>query len=93
MDFFERQHQARKKTGVLVFLFGVAVLLISLLNFLIIAAVVPLVGDGRKREGLFSTLQDPLLAMSVVLGTFVLISLAGLYRKSQLSDGGSSIAS
>ena len=94
MDFFERQHQAKKKTGYLVFLFGVAVLLISLLNFLIIAAVIPFVGEERKREGLdFSTLQDPMLAMSVMLGTFVVISLAGLYRKSQLSDGGSSIAS
>ena len=47
MDFFERQHQAKKKTGYLVFLFGVAVLLISLLNFLIIAAVIPLVGEER----------------------------------------------
>ncbi len=94
MDFFERQHQAKKKTGYLVFLFGVAVLLISLLNFLIIAAVIPFVGEERKREGLdFSTLQDPTLAMYVVLGTFVVISLAGLYRKSQLSGGGSSIAS
>jgi Zn-dependent protease with chaperone function len=94
MDFFERQHQAKKKTGYLVFLFGVAVLLISLLNFLIIAAVIPFVGEERKREGLdFSTLQDPMLAMSVMLGTFVVISLAGLYRKSQLSGGGSSIAS
>ena len=89
MDFFERQHQAKKKTGYLVFLFGVAVLLISLLNFLIIAAVIPFVDEERN----FSTLQDPMLAMSVILGTFVVISLAGLYRKSQLSDGGSSIAS
>ena len=88
MDFFERQHKAKKKTGVLVFLFGVAVLLISLLNFLIIAAVIPFVDEGRN----FS-LQDPMLAMYVVLGTFAVISLAGLYRKSQLSDGGSSIAS
>ena len=89
MDFFERQHQAKKKTGYLVFLFGVAVLLISLLNFLIIAAVIPFVDEARN----FSTLQDPMLALSVMLGTFVVISLAGLYRKSQLSDGGSSIAS
>ena len=89
MDFFERQHQAKKKTGYLVFLFGVAVLLISLLNFLIIAAAIPFVDEERN----FSTLQDPMLAMSVMLGTFVVISLAGLYRKSQLSDGGSSIAS
>ena len=47
MDFFERQRQAKKKTGVLVFLFCVAVLLISLLNFLIIAAVIPFMGDDQ----------------------------------------------
>ena len=94
MDFFERQRQAKKKTGVMVFLFCVAVLLISLLNFLIIAAVIPFMGEDRKREGFdFSTLQDPSLAALVVLGTFVVIFLAGLYRKSQLSGGGSSIAS
>ena len=92
MDFFERQRQAKKKTGVLVFLFCVAVLLISLLNFLIIAAVIPLAGRN-KGELDFSTLQDPMLALWVVLGTFVIICLAGLFRKSQLSGGGSSIAS
>ena len=92
MDFFERQRQAKKKTGILVFLFCVAVLLISLLNFLIIAAVIPLAGRN-KGELDFSTLQDPMLALWVVLGTFVIICLAGLFRKSQLSGGGSSIAS
>ena len=92
MDFFERQRQAKKKTGVLVFLFCVAVLLISLLNFLIIAAVIPLAARN-KGELDFSTLQDPMLALWVVLGTFVIICLASLFRKSQLSGGGSSIAS
>jgi len=93
MDFFERQRQAKKKTGVLVFLFCVAVLLISLLNFLIIAVTIPLAGgDWNKGDFDFSTFLDPMLALWVVLGTFVVISLAGLYRKSQLS-GGSSIAS
>ena len=92
MDFFERQRQAKKKTGILVFLFCVAVLFISLLNFLIIAAVIPLAGRN-KGELDFSTLQDPMLALWVVLGTFVIICLAGLFRKSQLSGGGSSIAS
>ena len=92
MDFFERQRQAKKKTGALVFLFCVAVLLISLLNFLIIAAVIPLAGRN-KGELDFSTLQDPMLALWVVLGTFVIICLASLFRKSQLSGGGSSIAS
>ena len=68
-------------------------LLISLLNFLIIAVTIPLAGgDWNKGDFDFSTFLDPMLALWVVLGTFVVISLAGLYRKSQLS-GGSSIAS
>ena len=93
MDFFERQHQAKKKTGILVFLFCISVLLISLLNFLIIAAVIPLAGDGGVENRDFSSLKDPMLALWVVLGTFLIICLAGLYRKSQLSEGGASIAS
>ena len=93
MDFFERQRQAKKKTGILVFLFCVAVLLISLLNFLIIAVTIPLARRERNKGDFdFSTFQDPMLALWVVLGTFVIICLAGLYRKTQL-DGGSSIAS
>jgi len=93
MDFFERQRQAKKKTGVLVFLFCVAVLLISLLNFLIIAVTIALASSERNKGDFdFSTFQDPMLALWVVLGTFVIICLAGLYRKTQL-DGGSSIAS
>ena len=88
MDFFERQNKAKKKTGVLVFLFCVAVLLISLLNFLIIAAVIPFVDEERN----FSTLQDPMLAVLVFMGTFAVIGMAGLFRRVQLSGGGSSIA-
>ena len=88
MDFFERQNKAKKKTGVLVFLFCVAVLLISLLNFLIIAAVIPFVDEERN----FSTLQDPVLAVLVFMGTFAVIGMAGLFRRVQLSGGGSSIA-
>ena len=94
MDFFERQHHAKKKTGFLVFLFCIAVLIISLLNFAIIAVVIPLIGDKRNKGDFdFSNLLDPTLALSVVLGTFVVIFLAGLYRETQLSGGGSSIAS
>ena len=48
MDFFERQHQAKKKTGYLVFLFCVSVLLISLLNHLLIATVI---GASSGAEG------------------------------------------
>ena len=93
MDFFERQHQAKKKTGVLVFLFCVSVLLISLLNHLLVATVLG-ASSVREEEMEFGTTAytDPVLAVLVFMGTFAVIGMAGLFRRVQLSGGGSSIA-
>ena len=93
MDFFERQHQAKKKTGVLVFLFCVSVLLISLLNHLLVATVLG-ASSVREEKMEFGTTAytDPVLAVLVFMGTFAVIGMAGLFRRVQLSGGGSSIA-
>lgn len=93
MDFFERQHQAKKKTGVLVFLFCVSVLLISLLNHLLVATVLG-ASSVREEKMEFETTAytDPVLAVLVFTGTFAVIGMAGLFRRVQLSGGGSSIA-
>ena len=63
MDFFERQHQAKKKTGYLVFLFCVSVLLISLLNHLLVATVLG-ASSVREEKMEFETTAytDPVLA-------------------------------
>ena len=94
MDFFERQHQAKKKTGYLVFLFCVSVLLISLLNHLLVATVLG-ASSVREENMEFRTTAytDPAVAALVFMGTFAVIGLAGLFRRIQLSGGGSSIAS
>ena len=93
MDFFERQHQAKKKTGYLVFLFCVSVLLISLLNHLLVATVLG-TSSVREENMEFRTTAytDPAVAVLVFMGTFAVIGLAGLFRRVQLSGGGSSIA-
>jgi len=101
MDFFDRQRQAKKKTSTLVFLFCIGVLLISLLNFFLLSLfVIPIASGGFSAEGngnvseiASNSLKDPILAIWVVLGTFLIISLAGLFRKFQLKEGGASIAS
>ena len=93
MDFFERQHQAKKKTGYLVFLFCVSVLLISLLNHLLIATVIGASSGAEGELGFVTTAYtDPMLAGLVFLGTFAVIGMAGLFRRVQLSGGGSSVA-
>ena len=93
MDFFERQYQAKKKTGVLVFLFCVSVLLISLLNHLLVATVLG-ASSVREEKMEFETTAytDPVLAVLVFMGTFAVIGMAGLFRRVQLSGGGSCIA-
>ena len=93
MDFFERQHQAKKKTGYLVFLFCLSVLLISLLNHLLIATVIGASSGAEGELGFVTTAYtDPMLAGLVFLGTFAVIGMAGLFRRVQLSGGGSSVA-
>ena len=91
MDFFERQHQAKKKTGRLVFLFFVAVIFIGLLNFFLIGISLSL-NSAYEGEGNYTRFQDPVLAGIVLFATFGIIALAGLFRQFQLREGGSSIA-
>ena len=91
MDFFERQRQAKKKTGRLVFLFFIAVLFIGLLNFFLIGIVLSL-NSAYEGEGDYTKFQDPVFGLVVVLVTLGIISLAGLYRHFQLREGGPSIA-
>ena len=96
MDFFERQHRAKKKTTTLVVLFSIGVLLISLLNFLLLSLfVIPIASGALDSESksnvseiASNSLKDPILAIWVILGTFLIISVAGLFRKFQLKKGG-----
>ena len=91
MDFFERQRQAKKKTGRLVFLFFIAVLFIGMLNFFLIGIALSLI-SAYEGEGNYTKFQDPVFGLVVVLVTLGIILLAGLYRHFQLREGGSSIA-
>ncbi len=50
MDYFQNQDVARKRTGMLVFFFVLAVLLIILSVYLAIAAVLSIGGAGRARR-------------------------------------------
>jgi Zn-dependent protease with chaperone function len=94
MDYFHSQDVARRKTGLLVFYFALAVILIILSVYLAIQGVLSAsetVREGQTVEGL-SGLWNPELFAWVALGTSSLIAGGSLYKIAALSGGGHTVA-
>jgi Zn-dependent protease with chaperone function len=92
-DFFESQEAARRNTGRLVILFGLAVIAIAATLY---ALAVGLFGyQGQDRTGtilLDPQWWDPELLAVVSIGVLVLIGGGSLYKISQLRGGGQVVA-
>ncbi len=91
MDFFQNQEVARKKTGLLIVYFVLAVILIIATVYVVIAAVLRLGDPAAAQPGeplSLSALLDPQLFGAVALGTAALISGGSLYKIASLSGGG-----
>jgi Zn-dependent protease with chaperone function len=94
MDFFQSQEVARKKTGLLIGYFALAVVLIILTVYLAIAAVLR-VAEPAGREGAelaLPSLWDAQLFGAVAAGTTALIAGGSLYKIAALSGGGHTVA-
>ena len=94
MDFFQHQEKARRKTGLLVFYFVLAVALIVLLVYAILAGL--LFASGSRGdlppEDALARLWDPGLFAIVTAGTLALVGGGSLYRIASLSGGGHTVA-
>src|ERR1035438_5464167 len=75
MDFFDRQDRARKQTRRLIWLFGLAVLAVLVLNYLILALaalIQPFLEYGSHIPSLYDFINDFLVTALLQLGdTFV----------------------
>ena len=95
MDFFEAQHNARRKTWQLVVLFGAAVLALIVLTNALVAGVF-LITSGRMVSGtelatmLASVPVDTWLWAS--LAVITVVTLASLYKYLMIRGGGRAIA-
>jgi Zn-dependent protease with chaperone function len=94
MDFFQNQEAARKKTGLLIAYFALAVALIIASVYLAIAAVLAWAGasDRSGAPASLVSLWDPQLFAAVAAGTAALISGGSLYKIASLSGGGHTVA-
>jgi Zn-dependent protease with chaperone function/uncharacterized tellurite resistance protein B-like protein len=89
MDFFERQDKARRNTKWLVLYFIVCVALTILCVYLVIAFTL---GLQRHSSSSVAGLWNPEVFLWATLGTVGIISFGSLYKMSQLSGGGSAVA-
>ncbi|TVP75687.1 MAG: hypothetical protein EA352_07610 [Gemmatimonadales bacterium] len=86
MDFFQAQEEARRRTGLLVVLFGAAVLAIIVAVYIILAVGLG-AGLGTGPMGF-----DPVFLAVVAVGTVGLIAGGSAVRMGQLRKGGPAVA-
>jgi len=89
-DFFQQQENARKSTRRLVILFGLAVLTIIVLTYIVVAIFVA--GVAESTESGSAVLLDPLLLLLVGGGVIAVVGLGSFYRIASLRSGGQVVA-
>lgn len=92
MDFFAHQEKARKRTALLVGLYGIAVALIIVAIYAVFAAAF---GFGNAKAGHEVTLADffdPKLFTMIAGGTLLVVAGASVFKISQLAAGGETVA-
>jgi Zn-dependent protease with chaperone function len=94
MDFFQNQDVARKKTGLLVFYFVLAVILIVLSVYVAIAAALQFAAPHGPDETVSSAdaFWNPELFGAVALATSSVIAGGSLFKVAALSGGGHTVA-
>ena len=93
MDFFYQEAHAKRQTRLLGCLFGLAVLAFVVLTYLILA--IPILffcKMSAPAAGFSQWIWDPRLALCVVVGTLLSVTLGCLYKMHLLSGGGMAVA-
>ena len=93
MDFFDQEAHAKRRTRLLLYLFGLAVFAFVVLTYLILAVPIRFFSPALATSTSFSQLiWDPRLAFWVTVGTLFSTALGCLYKIRLLSDGGPAVA-
>jgi len=88
VDFFEHQEQARKKSGLLVFYFVLAIIGIVASIYFVVLLVSGYTGDRYMLRSLW----NPEILSTTAIGTVAVILLGSGYKIMQLSGGGAVVA-
>jgi Zn-dependent protease with chaperone function len=88
MDFYGHQDSARKRTGWLVVLYGLAVVGIALALYIVVRMVFGGSEAGESVPGFW----QPELFFGVTVGVVAVVLAGSLYKTAQLSGGGPAVA-
>ena len=93
MNFFEHQEKARKKTALLIFLFGLAVaLIIVAIYFAVWFGLMSTVTTTEAGAPGAVRLWDPFIFAAVAVCVLLFIGLASGFKTLSLRKGGSAVA-
>ena len=93
MNFFQSQDNARRRTGWLAYLFGLALLCLIALTMLLVMAVIHFGshGDSGLQNNFWSAFSWGTLA-NIAIGITTVVTLASFYKMQQLRTGGAAVA-
>ncbi len=93
MNFFEAQKRARRKTGLLVLLFALAVAVLTAVVNIVVLAIVTLfgLGDIPSWSGLFHYVTWPGIA-AISAAVLLVVAAGSIFKMSFLSQGGRVVA-
>lgn len=89
-NFFQRQDQARKKTGRLLLLFALAIVALIVAVY-IVCLVLFIWGDGPNSPAAYDPI-NPLMLLAVTAVVLLVTACGSLYKIAELSSGGKSVA-
>lgn len=92
MDFFTAQDRARRLTGRLVLLLGLAVVALIVVTSVVVALAVVLLDGGPFTGEPLSRALQPRLLVGVATAVLLVVGLGSLVRHLQLRAGGSAVA-
>jgi Zn-dependent protease with chaperone function len=89
MDFFQRQDEARHRTTQLLVFFGLGVLTLIGLVYLLVAFLFLYLGASDHQK---PTLWDPTLFTTAAGAVLIVVTVGSLFKAAQLASGGKSVA-
>ena len=97
MDFFTSQDQARKKTGRLIILFIIAVIIMIAVLHVVTATAITMIQlktqpDIQQNAQYLTPYLNPLVFAAVTVATLLIVFLGSAYKTAQLSAGGHVVA-